>query len=270
MSFNPNHRFKLGKRIGGGAFGEIYEGTDQSGARVAVKLETVGCEYPQLQYEARIYNDLRSVEGIPRLLYSGREGEFNVMVMERLGADLESVLQSKSKCHLSTTSTMRIGVRALVILEQFHNHGFVHRDIKPDNLLLGFNDDSRLYLIDFGLSKYVRDSDGKHIPPNNRKRLTGTPRYASISNHKGRDQGRKDDLESLGFVLLYLLKGSLPWQDVSSDYDKIMEMKQSMLRSETLFRNTPSCFKQYFKYISTLEFSDRPDYDHMRGLLRRG
>ena len=267
-SFNSNHRFKLGRRIGGGAFGEIYEGTDQSGTPVAVKLESVGCEYPQLNYESRIYNSLRSVDGIPRLLYSGREGEFNVMVMERLGADLESVLQAKPKCRLSLASTVRIGVRALTILEQFHNHGFVHRDIKPDNFLLGFNDDTRLYLIDFGLSKYVRDSDGKHISANNRKRLTGTPRYASISNHKGRDQGRKDDLESLGFVLLYLLKGSLPWQEVSSDYDKIMEMKQSMLRSESLFANTPSCFKQYFKYIATLGFPDRPDYGHMRDLLK--
>jgi serine/threonine protein kinase len=261
------HRFKLGKRIGGGAFGEIYEATDSSGDPVAVKLEAVDCEYPQLQYESRVYNELRLVDGIPRLLYSGTEGEFNVMVIERLGPDLESVLESKPKKHLSPTSTQRIGVRALHILEAFHNHGFVHRDIKPDNFLLGLNDDTKLYLIDFGLSKYVRDSVGKHIVPNNNKRLTGTPRYASISNHKGRDQGRKDDLESLGFVLLYLLKGSLPWQDVSTDFDKIMEMKQSMLRSDELFRSAPSWIKSYFKYISTLNFSDRPNYTHMRTLL---
>jgi len=142
----------------------------------------------------------------------------------------------------------------------------VHRDIKPDNFMTGPRGEG-MYLIDFGLSKYVRDSNGHHITPDNNKHLTGTPRYASISNHKGRDQGRRDDLESLGFVLMYLLKGSLPWQNLS-DYDSILKSKQSMLRRGKLFKDVPPRFEKYFKYVSTLGFSDRPNYKYLRHLLK--
>jgi serine/threonine protein kinase len=267
MSIDINRRYKLGKRIGAGAFGEIYEGSDESGNTVAIKLEQKGCEYPQLRYESRIYHELQGIPGIPQMLYSGTEGLYNVLVLERLGLDLESILQSSPDNKLTLGETLKFGQEALTILENFHNRGFVHRDIKPDNFLT----DSRgkgLYLIDFGLSKYLRDSNGHHIEPNNHKNLTGTPRYASIANHKGKDQGRRDDLEGLGYVMIYLLKGSLPWQDLSG-YGNILRNKQSMLSSGKMFKDVPPSFYKYFKYVSSLGFSDRPDYSYLRRLFKR-
>jgi casein kinase 1 len=267
MSIDINRRYKLGSRIGAGAFGEIYEGSDEDGNPVAIKLEQRSCEYPQLLYESRIYHELQGTPGIPKMVYSGTEGSYNVMVLERLGSDLETILQSKSQGKISLEETFKFGEEALTILENFHNQGFVHRDIKPDNFLTD-SEGRGLYLIDFGLSKYLRDSKGHHIEPNNRKNLTGTPRYASIANHKGRDQGRRDDLESLGYVMIYLLRGSLPWQELSG-YGNILRNKQSMLSSGKMFKDVPPSFYKYFKYVSSLGFSDRPDYSYLRRLLKR-
>lgn len=267
MSLHINRKFKLGKKLGSGAFGEIYAGNEVStGTRVAVKLEQRDAKYPQLRYEARIYHALAGTPGIPEMLYSGVEGGYNVLVLEQLGEDMERVRAQTRTGRLPLEKVLRVGEEAMRVLEKFHKHGFVHRDIKPDNLLTGL-DGRGVFLIDFGLSKYVRDSDGGHIRQSRQKSLTGTPRYASISNHLGREQGRRDDLESLGFVLLYLLRGSLPWKDME-DYDNIMRCKQASLRTGKLYNDAPSCFKAYFQCISKLGFSDEPDYRHLRAILR--
>lgn len=267
MSLHINRRFKLGKKLGCGAFGEIYAGNDLStGARVAVKLEKRDANFPQLAYEARIYYALRGTTGIPKMLYSGVEGEYTVMVIEELGMDMECIRAQTMSGRLSLDTVRSVGEQALRIIEKFHRHGFVHRDIKPDNFLTGL-DGRGVFLIDFGLSKYMLDSSGRHIPPSSNKSLTGTPRYASIANHMGREQGRRDDLESLGFVLLYLLRGSLPWQDME-DYGNIMRCKQNSLRTGKLLKDAPSCLRAYFKNISKLGFADEPDYRGLRTLLR--
>lgn len=261
--------FKLDSLLGSGAFGEIYNGRDMdSGKRVAVKLEPVKAKYPQLHYEARIYHTMQGVEGIPRLLYIGKEGEYNAMVIEMLGNDMEDIRHSSPQGKLQLKDVVKVGVQILRVIEQFHNRGFVHRDIKPENIMTG-EDGHGVYLIDFGLSKCIRKPDGEHIPPNHDKSLTGTPRYASVSNHMGREQGRRDDLEGLGFVLIYLLTGSLPWQNLD-DNSKVLGMKQDAIRGGSLYKRVPRCFKQYFRYVSTLEFSDRPDYERLRMILKDG
>ena len=266
MSIRINTKFKLGPKLGSGAFGEIYSGNElDTGRQVAIKLEKRDAKYPQLRYEARIYHTMTGTPGIPELLYSGTEGMYNVMVLEKLGCDMEHI-RSKNGT-ISRSRVMKIGEHALRVLERFHDHGFVHRDIKPDNLLTGV-DGRGIFLIDFGLSKYVLDSDGNHIPQRTGKSLTGTPRYASISNHLGREQGRRDDLESLGFVLLYLLRGRLPWQAMDS-YNDILKSKQSSLRSGQLYKDAPSCFRSYFRYVSKLGFSTHPDYQYLRNLFLR-
>lgn len=263
-----HRRFKLEKKLGSGAFGEIYAGHEVStGRRVAIKLEKRDAKYPQLHYESRIYSALSGTEGIPRMLYSGVEGGYNVLVIEELGKDMEHIRAQTLSGRLPLNQVLSVAQKTLRVVERFHNHGFVHRDIKPDNLLTGI-DGHGIYLIDFGLSKYMLDSSGNHIPPSQNKSLTGTPRYASISNHLGREQGKRDDLESLGFVLLYLLRGSLPWKDMQ-DYDSILKCKQSFLRSGKLYKDAPSCFKSYFQYISKLGFADEPDYAHLHALFRR-
>ena len=261
-------RFKLDQHIGQGAFGDVYSGHEvETNTPVAVKLERVGVKYPQLEYEARVYGALRGVPGIARMHYSGLEGDYNVMVIDRLGEDMETTRSNREGGRLAVSTVLKLARDCLHILQEFHARGFVHRDLKPDNLMWG-RDGKGVHLIDFGLSKYMLDGDGRYITDQGGKSLTGTPRYASVANHRGREQGRRDDLESLGFVLVYLLTGSLPWQN-EEDYDKIMRSKQQNLRTGNLVKDMHKFFRKYFEYVSTLRFHDEPNYSYLRGLSRK-
>lgn len=263
-------RFKLEEKLGSGAFGEIYAGHELgTGKAVAIKLERSDARYPQLRYEARIYHSIQHKMngGIPHMHYFGTEGFYKVLVLDRLGKSMEQMRNEAPTERLNFKQVSAIADNTLHVLEQFHDKGFVHRDMKPDNILTGL-DGRGIYLIDFGLSKYVRDASGSHIPNCQGKHLTGTPRYASIGNHLGREQGRKDDVESLGYVLLYLLRGSLPWQHITNHYDEIMREKQKVLRDGSLYKDTPPAFRRFFRHVATLAFADRPNYSHLRKLFR--
>jgi len=266
-------KFKLEKRIGSGAFGDIYEGHElMTGKPVAIKLEKVSARYPQLGYEARIYhalqNDMHTF--IPKMHYFGTEGAYNILVLDRLGNNMEQVRATMPNQCFKLKHIKQLAQNMLHILESFHDKGFVHRDIKPENILTSYTSSSlsKIYLIDFGLSKYMRHPvSGIHIPFKTGKNLTGTPRYASIANHKGREQGRRDDIEGLGYVLLYLLYGSLPWQHLQN-YSKILEEKQKSLRTGKLGEHMPSMLRRFFRYVFTLNFEDRPNYNYMRSLFQ--
>lgn len=278
MSRIGQRRYRLDERLGGGAFGEIYSGVDtESGALVAVKLERVDAEHPQLTYEARIYTQLANERGIPQLHYVGREGNYNVLVLERLGSNLETLFNQCGR-RFSLNTVLLLADKMLQLVQKVHDGGFVHRDIKPDNFVTGLREkgeDDELYIIDFGLSKCFWDPvKDEHIPFRNDKHLTGTARYASINNHRGLEQSRRDDLESLGYVLLYLLKGELPWQNQKGKsrkvkYTKMMESKKATLQSKALFHGVPDAFVRYFEYVLALRFEERPDYMMLRNLFKR-
>lgn len=278
MSRIGQRRYRLQERLGGGAFGEIYSGVDtESGAAVAVKLERVDAEHPQLTYEARIYTQLANETGIPQLHYVGREGNYNVLVLERLGSNLETLFNQCGR-RFSLHTVLMLADKMLQLVQKVHDAGFVHRDIKPDNFVTGMREkgeDDELYVIDFGLSKCFWDPvKDEHIPFRNDKHLTGTARYASIGNHRGLEQSRRDDLESLGYVLLYLLKGSLPWQNQKgksrkAKYGKMMEAKKQALQTKSLFVGAPDAFARYFEYVTQLRFEERPDYMMLRNLFKR-
>jgi serine/threonine protein kinase len=149
----------------------------------------------------------------------------------------------------------------------------MHRDIKPDNFLIGTGKDSNtIYVIDFGLAKHYKDpKTGQHIPYRDGKSLTGTARYASLNTHLGMEQSRRDDLEGLGYVLVYFLKGCLPWQglqakDHKEKYEKIKNKKQS-IPIEKLCEGLPSEFTMYLKYCRTLRFDEDPIYTHLRRIF---
>ncbi|XP_050363090.1 casein kinase 1-like protein 7 [Argentina anserina] len=267
-------KFKLGRKIGSGSFGELYLGVNvQTGEEVAVKLEPVKTKHPQLHYESKLYMLLQGGTGIPHLKWFGVEGDYNVMVIDLLGPSLEDLFNYCNR-KFTLKTVLMLADQLINRVEYMHSRGFLHRDIKPDNFLMGLGRKAnQVYAIDYGLAKKFRDlQTHKHIPYRENKNLTGTARYASVNTHLGIEQSRRDDLESLGYVLMYFLRGSLPWQGLKAGtkkqkYDKISEKKMST-PIEVLCRSHPSEFVSYFHYCRSLRFEDKPDYSYLKRLFR--
>ncbi|KNA12953.1 hypothetical protein SOVF_121540 [Spinacia oleracea] len=267
-------KFKLGRKIGSGSFGELYLGINvQTGEEVAVKLESAKTKHPQLHYESKLYMLLQGGTGVPHLKWFGVEGEYNVMVIDLLGPSLEDLFNYCTR-KFSLKTVLMLADQMISRVEYMHSRGFLHRDIKPDNFLMGLGRKAnQVYVIDFGLAKKYRDlQTHKHIPYRENKNLTGTARYASVNTHLGVEQSRRDDLESLGYVLMYFLRGSLPWQGLKAGtkkqkYDRISE-KKMLTPIEVLCKNYPSEFTSYFHYCRSLRFDDKPDYSYLKRLFR--
>ncbi|KAB5557584.1 hypothetical protein DKX38_008493 [Salix brachista] len=267
-------KFKLGRKIGSGSFGELFLGVNvQTGEEVAVKLESVKTKHPQLHYESKLYMLLQGGTGIPHLKWFGVETDYNVMVIDLLGPSLEDLFNYCNR-KLTLKTVLMLADQLINRVEYMHSRGFLHRDIKPDNFLMGLGRKAnQVYVIDFGLAKKYRDlQTHKHIPYRENKNLTGTARYASVNTHLGVEQSRRDDLESLGYVLMYFLRGSLPWQGLKAGtkkqkYDKISEKKVST-PVELLCKSHPSEFVSYFHYCRSLRFEDKPDYSYLKRLFR--
>jgi len=263
------------QKLGSGAFGDIYLGYNlQTNEEVAVKIENRNSLNPQLSFEARLlkYLTTNKPEGFPRLFYTSEEKDYITMVIERLGDNLENLFE---KCNrkFSLKTTLMIADQSLKRVEFLHSKNFIHRDIKPDNFLIGLGKKFQsIYLIDFGLSKKFQDSNGIHISYKENKQLTGTARYASINNHLGIEQSRRDDLESLGYVLIYFARGGqLPWQGLkantkSEKYSKILEKKASTTL-KSLCENIPVEFCTYLTYVKSLKFEEKPDYAYLRKIF---
>ncbi|CAG2108317.1 unnamed protein product [Medioppia subpectinata] len=211
--------------------------------------------------------------GIPVIKWCGTEGDYNVMVMELLGPSLEDLFNFCSR-KFSLKTVLLLADQLISRIEYIHTRNFIHRDIKPDNFLMGLGKKGNLvYIIDFGLAKKYRDNRTHvHIPYRENKNLTGTARYASINTHLGIEQSRRDDLESLGYVLMYFNRGSLPWQGLRAatkrqKYERISEKKMSTPIDE-LCRGFPAEFATYLNYCRALRFDEKPDYSYLRQLLR--
>ncbi|XP_051127181.1 casein kinase 1-like protein 10 [Andrographis paniculata] len=267
-------KYKLGRKIGAGSFGELFLGINiQTGEEVAVKLEPVKTKHPQLYYESKLYMLLQGGTGVPQLKWFGVDGEYNAMVIDLLGPSLEDLFNYCNR-KFTLKTVLMLADQLIGRVEYMHSRGFLHRDIKPDNFLMGLaRKANQVYIIDYGLAKKYRDlQTHKHIPYRENKNLTGTARYASVNTHLGVEQSRRDDLESLGYVLMYFLRGSLPWQGLKAGtkkqkYDKISE-KKMLTPIEVLCKSYPSEFISYFHYCRSLRFEDKPDYSYLKRLFR--
>jgi len=267
---------RIGRKIGHGSFGEIYLGTNViSGQEVAIKLEPVKAQHPQLLYEAKLMKMLSTGTGFPRVYDYGVEGDFVYLVMELLGPNIEELFNFCQRS-FSLKTILMLADQMLSRIEYMHNQDFIHRDIKPDNFLMGLGKKATtLYFIDFGLSKkYRHHKTHQHIPYRDNKNLTGTARYASINNHLGIEQSRRDDLETLGYLLMYLNRGSLPWQGLKADtkkrkYEKIADVKmQTSVQELCVGYSGTAEFGTYLNYVKGLRFEDKPDYLYLRTIFR--
>ena len=273
MEFRIAGKYRVGRKIGSGSFGEIYIATNiQNNEQVAVKMEKVSTNHPQLLYEARLYRVFQGDPGVPQIFWFGVEGTHNVMVMELLGQSLEELLQS-NKGRLDLKTVLLLADQMIKRIEYIHHRSYLHRDIKPDNFLLGLGSKANtVFVIDFGLSKRYKDSKtNAHIPYRDGKSLTGTARYASLNTSLGVEQSRRDDMECLLNVFIYLLKGSLPWQGLPGNtknekYRNIME-KKMITTPEILCSGLPSEFVTFLNYTRALRFEDRPDYNYLRRIF---
>ncbi|CAI2371866.1 unnamed protein product [Moneuplotes crassus] len=272
MDLKLGGKYKTGKKLGSGAFGEVFVAKEtNTDEEVAIKVESNRTKHPQLLHEAKLLKLLKG-KGIPELKGAIVEGDYNVMIMTLLGPSLENLLKyCKGKFTLHTT--VMFAIQALERIEHVQSCNFLHRDIKPDNFVIGSKKPSLIYMIDFGLAKRFRNpKTGQHIPWKEGKNLTGTARYASLFTHLGYEQARRDDLEGLGYVMLYFLKGKLPWQGLPAKtkkekYEKIKEKKQNT-PIEDLCAKLPKEFAKYLNYCRSLQFEDKPCISDLKRLFK--
>ncbi|KAJ8598890.1 hypothetical protein CTAYLR_010273, partial [Chrysophaeum taylorii] len=281
-------KYRINRRIGSGSFGEIYSGTvlhQESTQQVAIKFEKKSARCPQLRHEFKVYRELQGCGGIGRVMYYGSFRDSNVMVMELLGPSLEDLF---NKCNrkFSLRTTLKLADQLLERVEAssappgtLHENHLIHRDIKPANFVMGVNGSGVAYCIDFGLSKRFRHPHTlQHIPYREGRSLTGTPRYASVANHRGIETSRRDDLESIGYILVYFLLGKLPWQGLklppnvqgtaSQKHQLILDKKQLTSLPE-LCRGCPREFQDFLHYCRELQFDAKPDVAYLRGVFRQ-
>jgi len=287
IKFQNSPEYTVETKLGKGGFGQVYvgrrvvpvaTGKDSTGAsalQVALKFEhrnSKGCSYGP-PYEWSVYSHLDDIPGIPKVHYKGRQGDYYIMVMDMLGPSLWDVWNTSGQS-MSQEMVACIAVEALSILEALHKKGrYVHGDVKPENFLLGPPDTplaKKLYLVDLGLATRWKDSVcGTHVEYDQRPDVfRGTVRYASVHAHLGRTASRRDDLESLAYTLLFLLKGRLPWQGYQGDNKGFLVCKKKMAtNAEQLCRYTPAAFRQFTEAVVNIKFDEEPKYAAYRDLF---
>ncbi|KAG9075491.1 serine/threonine protein kinase [Ceratobasidium sp. UAMH 11750] len=274
MDLHVDGTYHLGRKLESGSFGDTYLGVNIiSAMEVAIKLESVKAKHPQPEYESKVYKTLAGGIGVLFVHWFGTECNYNAMLLDLLGPSLEDPFNVCNR-KFSLKTVLLLADQLISRVEYIHSHNFIHRDTKPDNFLTGIGKrGNQVNVIDFGPAKKYRDSKTHlHIPYRENKNLTGTARYASINTHLGVEQARRDDLESLAYVLMYFLPGQLPWQGLKAatkkqKYDRIMEKKMTT-PTDLLCRGFPNEFGIFLNYCRALRFDDKPDYSYLRKLFR--
>jgi casein kinase 1 len=269
-------RFEVAEQLGAGCFGAVYTGRDnkRSGKPVAIKFEFPECAAAgALANEDRMMRALQTPElqqGYAEVFWYGKSRGNASLVMELLGKSLEDTMEA-CKGQMPVNSVVLVAAQAIMRIEYLHSRGIVHRDIKPENFMWGIQDKvHHLYLIDFGMCTTYFDKT--HLPVRSEASLVGTARYASINTHELKTQSRRDDLEAIGHVLFYLLRGKLPWSGLKAKtdeekYRKIGEVKKTTPVAD-LCKGYPQEFARYLQYSRALQWEERPDYERLHQLVR--
>ena len=262
-------KFRTIKKLGEGSFGKVYK-AEYNNEYYALKFENKKKGQTLLENEATIMTYLKG-PNIPLIKSFGYSGDYNILVMQLLDKSLEDIFNKRTK--FSVKTTCMLGYQMVTVLQYIHDRHIIHRDIKPDNFVMGANENNaHLYLLDFGLAKKYRSSRTLiQYPLIKKKKLTGTARYASIHALEEMEQSRRDDLESVGYVLMYFLRGGLPWQGLKirskeDRYKKILAKKKETTPEE-LCKGFPDEFRQFVSYTRNLEYTQQPDYNMLKRML---
>ncbi|XP_031331385.1 tau-tubulin kinase homolog Asator isoform X2 [Photinus pyralis] len=270
----PGHvvkeRWKVIKKIGGGGFGEIYEGLDLlTREQVALKVESARQPKQVLKMEVAVLKKLQGKDHVCRFIGCGRNDRFNYVVMQLQGRNLAELRRAQPRSAFSLSTTLRLGLQILKAIESIHSVGFLHRDIKPSNFSMGrlaYNC-RKVYMLDFGLARQYTTSTGEVRAPRAAAGFRGTVRYASINAHRNKEMGRHDDLWSLFYMLVEFVNGQLPWRKVK-DKEQVGLMKEKY-DHRLLLKHLPSDLKQFLDHIQMLEYADKPDYQMLINLFER-
>ena len=270
-------KYKPIKLIGAGTFSFVYEGLNiKDKTKVALKLEEKNSKISLLKSEAFNIFSMQGF-GIIKFISFGHSKDFNVLVEPLLGESLYSLFLRLKK-NFTLKDICLIGIQTLERIEHIHSKGYLHGDIKPENFVIGIDDQRIIYVIVFGLSKkYRSDRTGNHIQFCITKKMNGTARYASTNSLRGVEISRRDDLESLAYMILYFVMKKLPWQGIRANtlqnrYKKIYYMKKKLINDE-MFKSLPNEIQEFYKDIKKLKFEEEPDYtklkEYFKILLRK-
>lgn len=249
-----NNKYKIITKIGFGRFGSIYKGQNiRTNEYVAIKIEPIKHDLKLLKNESTIYQYLNGCHNIPSVKWFGKYNDNYYMVIDLLGPSLQDLIENKKKLCLKIT--LQIGIKIISIIKIIHDKGLVHRDIKPENFLFGLDNLNKLYLIDFGLCKKII-FENKHNQIKTTSGIIGSKNYMSINSHNHIELSRRDDLESIGYMLLYLYNGKLDWNNESNEI-KILNMKQNVLN----YDNIPNVIINYIKLVKSLDYTETPNYN---------
>ena len=279
IPFSKN--YSITSEIGKGAFGRIYEVSRKSSpsstfaAKIVSRSDSTtdnANDCSSLEKEAQILCALSSEEGFPKIESYQTDSENEILIMSLLGENL-STLKKKCGDKFSLKTIVFLALQILPRLEALHNRGVLHRDIKPENIVMGNHEEAgKAFLIDFGLSESYLDSKNKHVPFSRNQKIGGTLYYLSTFGHLGIQASRRDDLISLGYTLIYLFKGELPWAKLPGKLqEKIHRMFQmkSTMSMEILCQGLPNEFCEYMKCVCSLPFYQKPNYEYLEGLFKK-
>lgn len=263
-------KFTIKKKIASGKNSEIFLVKSCTEDEYAMKVEKSHCKRHFLLRESKVLKLLQGGAGIPALQWAGSEAGQAMMVTELLGPSIKDLIRA-CNYKLCLKTVLMLAEQFLNRIEFVHSKSYLHRDVKPENFLIGLGKRSSLvYLIDFEQAKKYRDAKThQHIVFKENKKPVGNIKFVSIYTHNGYEQSRRDDLIAIGYVLMFLLRGNLPWQGISnSNKNKLTADKKLSVHLDELCAQHPIEFKHYLEYSTSLKFEDCPDYVYLRRLFK--